>query len=43
VEKDNQLVLGKIASPFGVRGWTKVVSYTDPVEGLLEYRNTENF
>jgi len=38
VEKDNQLVLGKIASPFGVRGWTKVVSYTDPVEGLLEYR-----
>jgi len=35
-EKDKQLVVGKIASPFGVRGWTKVVSYTDPLEGLLE-------
>ena len=37
-KKDKQIVLGKIASPFGVRGWTKVVSYTDPYEGLLEYQ-----
>lgn len=36
--KDKELVLGKIASPFGVRGWTKVLSYTDPAEGLLDYK-----
>ena len=35
---DKQLVLGKIASPFGVRGWTKVLSYTDPQAGLLDYK-----
>jgi 16S rRNA processing protein RimM len=34
--QDNILV-GKIASPFGVRGWTKVVSFTEPGTGLLEY------
>lgn len=33
-----KIVLGKIASPFGVRGWTKVTSYTDPIEGLLGYK-----
>ena len=37
-KKDKQIVLGKIASPFGVRGWTKVVSYTEPLEGLLDYQ-----
>lgn len=31
------IVVGKIASPFGVRGWTKVVSYTEPGNGLLNY------
>ncbi len=36
--KDQQLVLGKIASPFGVRGWTKVVSYTEPLEALLDHQ-----
>lgn len=38
MESDEPLVLGKIASPFGVRGWTKVLSYTDPVEGLLDHK-----
>lgn len=33
----DKIVLGKIASPFGVRGWTKVISYTEPTEGLLDY------
>lgn len=35
------LVVGKVASPFGVRGWTKVVSYTDPRIGLLDYSQWE--
>ena len=29
--------LGRIGSPFGVRGWLRVRSFTDPPEGLLEY------
>ena len=33
------IVLGKISAPFGVRGWSKVTSFTDPPEGILEYKN----
>ena len=29
--------LGRIGAPFGVKGWMHVDSYTDPLEGLLEY------
>jgi len=31
------VVVGKIASPFGVTGWTKVVSFTEPDTGILDY------
>lgn len=30
-------MLGRIAGPFGIRGWVKVVSYTDPPEQILDY------
>jgi 16S rRNA processing protein RimM len=33
------VVLGRIAGPFGVKGWVKVKSYTEPVEGILGYRD----
>ena len=36
-QNERSIVVGKIASPFGVRGWTKVLSYTEPAEGLLDY------
>lgn len=36
-DSSEKIVLGKIASPFGVKGWTKITSYTEPPEGLLEY------
>lgn len=29
--------LGAIGAPFGVRGWVKVRSYTDPPDRILEY------
>lgn len=32
-----KVVLGKISSPFGVRGWVKVFSYTDPLTNILDY------
>ena len=30
-------VLGKITTAFGIKGWVKVYSYTDPMTNLLEY------
>lgn len=32
------VTLGHIAGPFGVKGWVKVKSYTEPEEGILGYR-----
>jgi 16S rRNA processing protein RimM len=32
------VVLGRIAGLFGIRGWVKVYSYTEPREALLGYR-----
>ena len=35
---DNQLIsLGKISGVFGVKGWVKVHSFTDPREKIVEY------
>lgn len=31
-------MLGRIVGLFGVRGWVKVFSYTDPREAVLEYQ-----
>ena len=31
------VVLGRIGAPFGVEGWVKVQSYTDPLEGIARY------
>jgi 16S rRNA processing protein RimM len=31
------IVMGRIAGPYGVRGWVRVVSYTEVPERLLEY------
>jgi len=29
--------VGRIASPFGIKGWVKVASYTDPAENVFSY------
>jgi 16S rRNA processing protein RimM len=31
------VVLGRISGVFGIKGWLKVWSFTDPLEGILEY------
>jgi 16S rRNA processing protein RimM len=33
--------LGCVGAPFGVRGWVKVRSYTDPPERLFEHRTPQ--
>jgi 16S rRNA processing protein RimM len=34
---DRVVVLGKIAGSFGVHGWVRISSYTEPAENILEY------
>ncbi len=34
-----QVVLGRIAGVFGVKGWVKVFSHTEPREAILGYRD----
>lgn len=36
-DKAELIVLGKVTSVFGIKGWVKVYSYTDPMENLLAY------
>ena len=31
------IVIGQVSGLFGVRGWVKVFSYTEPREGILDY------
>ncbi len=35
---ETPIVMGRIAGPYGIRGWVHVVSFTTPPENLLEYR-----
>lgn len=37
IDSTELLVIGKFTTFFGVRGWLKVYSYTEPVENLLNY------
>ena len=37
-ESDTMVVVGRIEAPYGVRGWLRVRSYTDPPENLADYR-----
>ncbi|MFA7554521.1 MAG: ribosome maturation factor RimM [Spongiibacteraceae bacterium] len=37
VDASDLIVIGKITAVFGIKGWVKIHSYTDPVENLLDY------
>jgi 16S rRNA processing protein RimM len=32
------MVLGKITAVYGVKGWVKIYSFTDPIENIFEYQ-----
>ncbi|HEY6643397.1 ribosome maturation factor RimM [Povalibacter sp.] len=34
---DRIVILGKIVGTFGIKGWVKIKSYTEPVENILGY------
>ena len=35
----SHVVMGKIGAPWGVKGWVKLFSFTNPAENLLDYRS----
>ena len=40
-ESPSLIELGVVGAPFGVRGWVKLRSYTDPPDRLLEHRSLQ--
>jgi len=36
---DDKVILGRIAGVYGVKGWVKVYSYTDPMESIVDYNS----
>lgn len=38
-ESQDPVILGRISAVFGVKGWVKIYSYTDPREAILEFRD----
>jgi len=32
------IVVGRISTPYGVRGWVKIISYTEPADNIFQYR-----
>lgn len=40
-ESSSLIELGVVGAPFGVRGWVKLRSFTDPPERLLQHRSLQ--
>jgi len=36
---DHWVPMGRIVGAYGIKGWIRVFSYTDPREGILDYRS----
>jgi 16S rRNA processing protein RimM len=37
-DAESHIIVGCFGAPYGVRGWLKVVSYTDPKSNILTYK-----
>lgn len=37
VETSRKIVLGRITGVYGIKGWVKIFSYTDPMESIVDY------
>ncbi len=38
MDPHKKVIMGKLASPYGIRGQIKVISFTSPIETLLSYQ-----
>lgn len=39
LKPEDYVVLGKVSSVYGVQGWMKIYSFTEPMDRILEYGN----
>jgi len=37
----DQVIIGKITTVYGVKGWVKVHAYTDPIDNFLHYQDCQ--
>ncbi len=37
-DKSEKIIVGRITGVYGVKGWIKVFSYTDPMEAIVDYK-----
>ncbi|MCB1647273.1 MAG: ribosome maturation factor RimM [Pseudomonadales bacterium] len=35
---ENRIKVGRILAPYGIKGWVKIYSYTDPLEQIFSYQ-----
>jgi 16S rRNA processing protein RimM len=40
-DPERRIVVGRVAGVYGVQGWVKLRSYTDPMEGLLAFETVQ--
>lgn len=33
----SKIIIGQIGAPFGIKGWVKIHSFTNPIENILDY------
>ena len=38
MKNDKNVFVGKVSGPHGIKGWVKVISYTDTLENILSYK-----
>ena len=39
---NNELIIvGRLASPYGLQGWLKIISFTNPPQNLLDYKTIQ--
>ncbi|ALO45903.1 ribosome maturation factor RimM [Pseudohongiella spirulinae] len=38
---DSRVCLGRVGAPYGIKGWVKLISFTEPRENLLDYRHLQ--
>ena len=37
MNKQNQIILGKVGAVYGIKGWLKIHSFTDDLDAILDY------
>lgn len=38
MEENQKVIVGRFGAPFGIHGYIKVISHTDPLENILNYK-----